>query len=151
MSQWMPANDFRWMNEDELQQLETQLKMPDSPRLMTLAYGPVETRERFIAEVDLEYPAGLHDRDDDFPMAPENIYIRAEMLSTEQVELKRRYYPSGSCKTGVHDQRKLVCSFLQKKHYIVHSDNLAFYLLNGMKLTKVGIFETYYQYVTLRC
>ena len=34
-----------------------------------------EDKKRFIFEVDMEYPPGLNERDDDYPLAPEVMTI----------------------------------------------------------------------------
>ena len=58
-----------------------------------------------IFEDDLVYPNAIHDRDDDYPLAPEVMQIKTEMLSEKQMRLRRLYY-------GDSDpfNRKLICS-----------------------------------------
>ena len=61
----------------------------------------------YILEDDLEYPRDIHDRDDDYPLAPELIEIKTEMLFAKHLQLRRKYY----CAATPYN-RKLVCSLL---------------------------------------
>ena len=70
-----------------------------------------DTNQGFIFEVDLDYPNTLWDSHNDYPLAPEK-------LKVDKIE-------------------KLICSFLPKKHYVVHYKNLKQYLKKGMILKKV--------------
>ncbi len=64
-----------------------------------------------ILEVDLEYPEELHDLHNEYPLAPERLRI------------------------GEVD--KLVPNLNNKNRYVLHHENLKFYLRKGMKLTKI--------------
>ena len=70
-----------------------------------------DTNQGFIFEVDLDYPKSLWDSHNDYPLAPEKIKI-------DKID-------------------KLICSFLPKKHYVLHYKNLKQYLKEGMILKKV--------------
>ena len=70
-----------------------------------------DTNQGFIFEVDLDYPSSLWDSHNDYPLAPEKVKI-------DKVD-------------------KLICSFLPKKHYVLHYKNLKQYLKEGMILKKV--------------
>ena len=75
--------------------------------------------EGFIFEVDLDYPEMLWESHNDYPLAPEKIKI-------DKID-------------------KLICSFLPKRHYVVHYKNLKQYLQEGMILKKVHRGIKFYQ------
>ena len=70
-----------------------------------------DTNQGFIFEVDLDYPRSLWKSHNDYPLAPERIKI-------DKID-------------------KLICSFLPKKHYVLHYKNLKQYLQEGLILKKV--------------
>ena len=80
----------------------------------------------------MEYPSELHERDDDYQLAPEVMTIEPEITSEKQHNLCAQYF-GAACPYS----RKLICSFLPKKHYVVLGQLLRFYLDRGMKLVKV--------------
>ena len=59
MSQQLPAENFAWLDEDDIY---TYTKYPEWIRSCTL-------------EVDLEYPKELHDLHSDYPLAPETVTV----------------------------------------------------------------------------
>ena len=91
-----------------------------------------ESPRHFIFEVDIEYPSDLHESDDDYPMAPELMTIAPEITGPKQHELRAKYF-AAACQYS----RKLVCSFLPKKRYVMLGHMLRFYLDCKMKLIKV--------------
>ena len=78
-----------------------------------------DTNQGFIFEVDLDYPSSLCKSHNDYPLAPERIKI-------DKVD-------------------KLMCSFLPKKHCVLHYKNLKQYLEEGMILKKVHRGLKFYQ------
>ena len=86
----LPTHDFKWMDDDEL----TSWK-----------------KHACILEVDLEYPKHLHDRHNDYPLAP-------EILVLGKVE-------------------KLVPNLNDKIKYVIHYENLKLYESLGLKITKI--------------
>ena len=86
----LPTNDFKWMKENEL----TSWK-----------------KQACILEVDLEYPKHLHDRHNDYPLAPERIVLG-------KVE-------------------KLVPNLNDKIKYVIHYENLKLYERLGLNITTI--------------
>ena len=58
--------------------------------------------------------------------------IKMDMLSEKQMRLRRLYYGDSD-----PSSRKLICSLLSKKRYVVFSETLKFYIKRGMKVTKL--------------
>ena len=79
-----------------------------------------------LEEVELKYPAKLHDEHSDYPLAPENIKIDASMFSPFMEE-----------HLHATDSKKLTPNLSDKERYTVHYRNIQLYLDLGMQVTKV--------------
>ncbi len=90
MSKPLPHKNFKWMKEKEL---------------------GCWKEKPCILEVDLEYPTELHDKHNEYPLAPERLTIG-------KVE-------------------KLVPNLNNKIRYVIHHENLKLYLRLGLRLTKI--------------
>ena len=90
MSKQLPTSGFVWMIDDELDDW----KHPS-----------------FFLEVDLEYPADLHDLHNDYPLAPECVKIG--------------------------NIEKLIPNLNNNTNYVVHYENLKLYESLGLKITKI--------------
>ena len=158
MSQTLPYIEFDWLSNAQLREAEAALTSDDwlvtvrfldsqgrylrEHRRVLLADAngqavppvrdDIKPFTAYIFEVDLEYPNAILDRDDDYPLAPELMQIKTEMLSEKQMRLRRMYYSDSD-----PSSRKLICSLLPKKHYVVFSETLKFYIERGMKVTKL--------------
>ena len=82
--------------------------------------------------MDLEYPPELYDRDDDYPLAMEIMTIEPVITDETQLNLRAQYFEA-ACPLS----RKLICSFLPKKNYVVLGQWFRFYLDRRMRLVKV--------------
>ena len=80
----------------------------------------------------MEYPPELHERDDNYPLAPEVMTIEPEITGEKQHNLRAQYFG-----TACQYSRKLICSFLPTKLYVVLGQLLRFYLDRGMRLITV--------------
>ena len=94
MCKKLPTGGFKWMTEEEL----------ENWRELTCNAG-------CILEVDLEYPEGLHDLHNEYPLAPERQMIN-------KVE-------------------KLIPNLNNKKKYVLHYENLKLYESLGLKITHI--------------
>ena len=69
-------------------------------------------------EVDLEYPKELHQLHNDYPLAPDKIEIKEEMLSNYQLHIGHFYnIPIGNV-------NKLVPNFFVKEKYVLNCEIL---------------------------
>lgn len=98
----LPVCDFKWMCD---------LTKIDSDFILN--YNEETNEYGYTLEVDLEYPRELHDRHNDYPLAPE------------------RYKPEGS------SNYKLCGTLLNKTDYIVDIRNLQLYLQQGLIIKKI--------------
>ena len=92
-------------------------------------------RTGFILEVDLEYPKELHELHNDYPLAPEVMNVKANMLSEKQVEIYKII--NGRKEPKDEKTNKLILNLNDKNKYVVHIRTLQFYLKHGLKLKKV--------------
>ena len=92
-------------------------------------------RTGFILEVDLEYPKELHDLHNDYPLAPEVMNVKSNMLSEKQVEIYKLI--NGSKEPKDEKTKKLILNLNDKSKYVVHIRTLQFYLKHGLKLKKI--------------
>lgn len=74
----------------------------------------------------------MHDRDDDYPLPPDNLQINKNLISEKQHQLELKYY-------GAHkaSSSKLICSFLDKTQYVIYLPLLLLYISRGIELKKL--------------
>ena len=84
----------------------------------------------WILEVDLEYPAELHEQHNSCPLAPEKKVVKKECMSDYQKRLMK------DLDLKLPESEKLLLTLEDKSNYVVHYRNLQFYLKQGMKLKR---------------
>ena len=102
MSQSLPMHGFRWLTQEEIELLVIENLVDD-------------TDDGFIFEVDLKYPRTLHDRHNDYPLAPERLTIDGSMLSPLQ-----QTFPEHKKKPT----SRLAPNLRNKTNYVDHQRNL---------------------------
>ena len=75
MSQYLPYGGFKWLNKEEIDKFDVNSIKENSSN-------------KYILEVDLEYPDELHN---DYPLAPEELEISHDMLSDYCSNIANKY------------------------------------------------------------
>ena len=117
MSKPLPKRDFKWKRV-----------MPTEEEILNKKEN---AKNGWILEVDLEYPAELHEEHNSYPLAPEKKVVKKECMSDYQKRLMK------DLDIKPPDSNKLLLTLEDKKDYVVHYRNLQFYLKQGMKLKRV--------------
>ncbi len=102
MSQALADGDIHWIPKEDFVKIKW-LEVPD------------DGEKWYFVECDLSVPKELHDKFNDYPLAPEKFRIDYKALSDKQVEIKR-HYPTLSNTSAV----KLVPNLLPKTKYSLH-------------------------------
>ena len=82
--------------------------------------------------VDLEYPKQLQELHNDYPLAPDKIEIKRQILSHYQLKIADLY------NIPVWTVKKLVPNFFDKERYVIHYEKLKLYLRLGLKIKKTS-------------
>lgn len=112
MSQCLPIGEYQWLSEGNIKRnFDTLNQRKNMCSILNLMD---DSDVGYIFEVDLHYPAELHEKHNDFPFCPE-----------------KRGIP------GITKNEKLMLTFYDKKNYIVHYRMLKLALEHGLVLKKV--------------
>ena len=120
MSQSLPTDDFRWVLDEEIEELQANIMKLDQ-----------DCERGYILEVDLEIPEDKHDFFNQYVPAPEHVEVNISMLSLANKECLRKLdvkHIKG---------KKLIPNLHNKKKYVLHYRALQCYLELGLKLTKI--------------
>ena len=115
MSQMLPYKNFSWVSKYDLPYITKEWIMKYEPKKVS---SNEESYIGYALEVDLEYPAHLHEAHNDYPLAPEHLDIPIKDGSKRFI-------------------RKLAPNFYDKGKYVVHIENLQYYLQQGLVLKNV--------------
>ena len=113
MIQDLPYEGFRFLSEEEIKKFDI-YSISENSKIGN------------ILEVDLKYCKKLPDIHSDYPLFPEHIEVKYEMLSKYCKDIADRY----DIKVG----GKIWYNYIK---YVVHYKNLIYYFTLGMKLIKI--------------
>lgn len=119
----MPYKGYRWVQPKQFRFLDWKT-MTDCQK-----YG-------YIVNCDLIFPPELHDKFDDFPLAPTHEVMTYDKLSPYSQETQKVLIGSEK-KARKYGQQKLVSDVSRKNNYVVHYLNLGFYLRQGVQLGNI--------------
>ena len=105
-------------------------------------YSSSNSKE-YAFEVDLEYPKDLQELHNNYPLAPNKIEVKREMLSAHQLKIADLYNIS------IGNVKELVSNFFDKEKYVLHSKNLQLCLRLGLQLKKYINFRIRIQLITM--
>ena len=117
-SQYLPTDGFKWLTEKEINKID-------------LAKYKEDSKKGVILEVDLEYPQELHDLHNDYPLAPEKMKVKKEILSPYCESIR------GKFNISIGLVYKLIPTLNKKEKYVLHYRNLQLYTDLGLKVQKV--------------
>ena len=118
MSQKLPTGEFRFLSKQEITSFNLESKSED---------GDIG----YILEVDLLYPNELHNRHNDYPLAPEPLIVTEEMLSPYSKSLLEELGMKAS------EVQKLTPNLYSKTRYVTHYSNLKFYVKQGLIINNI--------------
>ena len=113
MSTKLPIRNFRWLTDEEIVKIDFLTEDADGDTC-------------FILEIDLAYPATIHDAHNDYPLAVEAKIIQDDQLSPYNKQFlkqnKEKFKPT----------RKLCPDLTDKNHYVCSLKNLQFFVQQGL-------------------
>ena len=118
MIQDLPYESFKFLSEEETKKFD-------------LGSISENSKVGYILGVDLEYQSFLHNNHNDYPLCPEKVEVKYEMLSKYCKNIVDRY----DIKVG--GVKKLIPNLFDRTKYVVHYKNLIYYLPLGIKLKNI--------------
>lgn len=85
-----------------------------------------------ILEVTLKYPKHLHEKHNDLPLAVDHLVIKKERLSEYQYTLMNSLNLN-----FLKNQKKLVPHFFVHHKYVLHIQNLQYYISKGLEIVEI--------------
>ena len=155
MSQPLPTSNFKWLTDEEMEELDVMMVPDDSPRgyILECDLGKYLYIHAYFIKCNVsflyisgyprdftkcnvsflcisEYPHELHDLHKDYPLVPERLQIEENLRSDYQRHLMQ---DEGFSKPPP----KLVPNLRNKRKYVIHYRNLKLYLDLGLRLINV--------------
>ena len=110
---------------------QTDFTLNSDITLAEILNSPDDNPVGYFVEVDLHYPASLHDYHQDFPLAPSKNIVEDDWLIDYQVNLRESHNLPPS------KVPKLLQTFFDKEHYVLHYKLLKLYVNLGLVVRKM--------------
>ena len=127
MSQYLPTGDFKKIKfgcDEDYEHDELLIDEIKEDILNT----PVDNEYGYFIECDLEYPAEIKEKTENFPLCPYQTKADPECFSDYMNSVKQpNYKPT----------EKLMCDLTNKQKYMIHYRMFKSYTKMGMKVTKI--------------
>ena len=93
ITQYLPYGGFKWMNKEEIDDFDFMSVSCDSCEASEVSETSRANKmsEGYIFEVELEYPNHLHSFHNDYPLAPEKLRVKSDMLSKYCTDIAKKY------------------------------------------------------------
>jgi hypothetical protein len=117
----LPERNYYWLGRREIDALPLE-NLPDDSKI------------GYILSVDLTYPEELHKTHTMYPLAPHKVAIPPAQWSDHTHTMVRELEAAYYFKTC---PEKLVPDLTEKRDYVIHYQNLRYYLQSGMILKRV--------------
>ncbi|KAJ1520397.1 hypothetical protein ONE63_003532 [Megalurothrips usitatus] len=122
MSRPLPVGSFRFLSSESVNAFDVE-------KILSISESdPVG----YLFDVSLEYPVELHDKHNDYPLAPEHVLPEYKNLSPLQKKIVKKFNLPRN--PGV---KKLIPNLNDKNSYVVFGTTLKLYLDLGLKLKKI--------------
>ena len=115
MPKFLPTSGFKWID----------------PKEFDLNKYSSNSSKGCVLEVDLEYLKQLRELHNDYPLALDKIEIKREIMSDYQLKI------ADLCNILIGNVKKLVPNFFDKDKYVIHYENLKFYLRLELKIKTI--------------
>ena len=120
MSQYLPTSEFEKLDFPEEYELEQMIE--------DLRFIPDNNEFGYFIECDLEYPAEIKEKTENFPLCPYQTKADPNLFSEYMNSVKQSNYKP---------TEKLMCDLTNKYNYMMHYRMFKFYTQIGMKVTKI--------------
>ena len=124
MSQYLPTSEFEKLDFPQGYGEATQIEQI----VEDLRFIPDNNEYGYFIECDLEYPAEIKEKTENFPLCPYQTKADPNLFSEYMNSVKQpNYKPT----------EKLMCDLTNKYNYMMHYRMFKFYTNLGMKVTKI--------------
>ena len=134
MSQYLPTGDFKKMRScHEAMQYDSTLMNEIKEDILNT---PDDNEFGYFIECDLEYPAEIKEKTENFPLRPYQTTADPNLFSEYMNSVKQpNYKPT----------EKLMCDLTNKYNYMMHYRMFKFYTNLGVKVTKIHMIYRFKQ------